>query len=298
MSNSHLYEKLVKRATLSAVLISIVLIIIKLLTCWLTGSISLLASLLDSSIDLLASGLNFFLVRYALKPADDDHTFGHGKAESLAALAQSTFIIGSATIVLLSSVKSVISPSEIQVPLLGIIISIISTVITAFLVLYQKYVIKLTRSKAIEADMLHYSSDMLMNIAVIFALALSWYGVAYADAFFAFFIALYICYSAYQIAYNAIQDLLDRALPDSDNVKIAEIIAAYPDVRGFHDLKTRQAGPLKFIQLHLELDDDMPLIQAHAIADSVEKRISEEFSPATVIIHQDPISVVPIEMMQ
>lgn len=298
MSNSHLYEKLVKRATLSAVLISIVLIIIKLLTCWLTGSISLLASLLDSSIDLLASGLNFFLVRYALKPADDDHTFGHGKAESLAALAQSTFIIGSATIVLLSSVKSVISPSEIQVPLLGIIISIISTVITAFLVLYQKYVIKLTRSKAIQADMLHYSSDMLMNIAVIFALALSWYGVAYADAFFAFFIALYICYSAYQIAYNAIQDLLDRALPDSDNVKIAEIIAAYPDVRGFHDLKTRQAGPLKFIQLHLELDDDMPLIQAHAIADSVEKRISEEFSPATVIIHQDPISVVPIEMMQ
>ena len=298
MSNSHLYEKLVKRATLSAVLISIVLIIIKLLTCWLTGSISLLASLLDSSIDLLASGLNFFLVRYALKPADDDHTFGHGKAESLAALAQSTFIIGSATIVLLSSVKSVISPSEIQVPLLGIIISIISTVITAFLVLYQKYVIKLTRSKAIEADMLHYSSDMLMNIAVIFALALSWYGVAYADAFFAFFIALYICYSAYQIAYNAIQDLLDRALPDSDNAKIAEIIAAYPDVRGFHDLKTRQAGPLKFIQLHLELDDDMPLIQAHAIADSVEKRLSEEFSPATVIIHQDPISVVPIEMMQ
>lgn len=298
MSNSHLYEKLVKRATLSAVLISIILIIIKLLTCWLTGSISLLASLLDSSIDLLASGLNFFLVRYALKPADDDHTFGHGKAESLAALAQSTFIIGSATIVLLSSVKSVISPSEIQVPLLGIIISIISTVITAFLVLYQKYVIKLTRSKAIEADMLHYSSDMLMNIAVIFALALSWYGVAYADAFFAFFIALYICYSAYQIAYNAIQDLLDRALPDSDNAKIAEIIAAYPDVRGFHDLKTRQAGPLKFIQLHLELDDDMPLIQAHAIADSVEKRISEEFSPATVIIHQDPISVVPIEMMQ
>ncbi|OCL26777.1 cation diffusion facilitator family transporter [Gilliamella sp. wkB171] len=298
MSNSHLYEKLVKRATLSAVLISIVLIIIKLLTCWLTGSISLLASLLDSSIDLLASGLNFFLVRYALKPADDDHTFGHGKAESLAALAQSTFIIGSATIVLLSSVKSVISPSEIQVPLLGIIISIISTVITAFLVLYQKYVIKLTRSKAIEADMLHYSSDMLMNIAVICALALSWYGVTYADAFFAFFIALYICYNAYQIAYNAIQDLLDRALPDSDNAKIAEIIATYPDVRGFHDLKTRQAGPLKFIQLHLELDDDMPLIQAHAIADSVEKRLSEEFSPATVIIHQDPISVVPIEMMQ
>lgn len=122
MPKSSLYEKSVKKATLSAVLVSIFLIIIKLVTCWLTGSMSLFASLLDSSIDLLASGLNFFLVRYALKPADEEHTFGHGKAESLAALAQSTFIIGSATILLLSSIKSIIHPSDIQLPILGIVI--------------------------------------------------------------------------------------------------------------------------------------------------------------------------------
>ena len=298
MSNSHLYEKLVKRATLIAVLISIFLIFIKFITCWITGSISLFASLLDSSIDLLASGLNFFLVRYALKPADDDHTFGHGKAESLAALAQSTFIIGSATILLLSSIKSIVHPSELQAPLLGITVSAISTVITSILVLYQRYVVKLTQSKAIQADMLHYSSDMLMNIAVIIALFLSWYGISFADATFAFLIALYICYNAYKISYNAIQDLLDRALPESDNEKIANIVASYPNVHGFHDLKTRQAGPIKFIQLHIELDDNMPLVKAHAIADSIEKRIAELFSPATVIIHQDPISVVPIETMR
>ncbi|OCG27742.1 divalent metal cation transporter FieF [Gilliamella sp. wkB108] len=297
MSNTHLYEKLVKRATLSAVLVSIFLIIIKLITCWLTGSMSLFASLLDSSIDLLASGLNFFLVRYALKPADDDHTFGHGKAESLAALAQSTFIIGSATILLLSSIKSIIHPSDIQLPLLGIVISTISTVITGVLVLYQKHVITKTDSKAIRADMLHYSSDMFMNIAVILALCLSWYGITYADATFAFIIALFIFYNAYKIAYNAIEDLLDKALPDSDNAKIADIVASFPDVHGFHDLRTRQAGPVKFIQLHIELDDAMPLIKAHAITDSIEKLISKEFSPATVIIHQDPISVVPVEML-
>ena len=254
--------------------------------------------MLDSSIDLLASGLNFFLVRYALKPADDDHTFGHGKAESLAALAQSTFIIGSATILLLSSIKSIVHPSELQAPLLGITISAISTVITSILVLYQRYVVKLTQSKAIQADMLHYSSDMLMNIAVIIALFLSWYGISFADAAFAFLIALYICYNAYKISYNAIQDLLDRALPESDNEKIANIVKSYPNVHGFHDLKTRQAGPIKFIQLHIELDDNMPLVKAHAIADSIEKRIAELFSPATVIIHQDPISVVPIETMR
>ena len=298
MSNSHLYEKLVKRATLIAVLTSICLIFIKFITCWITGSISLFASLLDSSIDLLASGLNFFLVRYALKPADDDHTFGHGKAESLAALAQSTFIIGSATILLLSSIKSIVHPSELKAPLLGITVSAISTVITSILVLYQRYVVKITQSKAIQADMLHYSSDMLMNIAVIIALFLSWYGISFADATFAFLIALYICYNAYKISYNAIQDLLDRALPESDNEKIANIVASYPNVHGFHDLKTRQAGPIKFIQLHIELDDNMPLVKAHAIADSIEKRIAELFSPATVIIHQDPISVVPIETMR
>ncbi|MWN31968.1 MULTISPECIES: cation diffusion facilitator family transporter [unclassified Gilliamella] len=297
MSNSHLYEKLVKRATLSAVLISIFLILIKFITCWLTGSISLLASLLDSSIDLISSGFNYFLVRYALKPADDDHTFGHGKAESLAALLQSAFIIGSAIILLFSSIRSFMHPSPLQIPLLGITISTISAVITFILVLYQRRVINITKSNAIQADMLHYSSDLLLNIAVIVALCFSWYGITYADATFAFFIALYICYNAYRIAYNSIQDLLDRALPESDNILIAEIISQYPEVYGFHDLKTRQSGPVKFIQLHIELDDNMPLIKAHAIADSIEKRISTQFSPATVIIHQDPISVVPTEMM-
>ena len=298
MSKSHLYEKLIKTATLCAVLISVFLIIIKLLTCWFTGSMSLFASLLDSSIDLLASGLNFFLVRYALKPADDGHTFGHGKAESLAALAQSTFIIGSASILLLSSIKSIIHPTVIKSPLLGISVSIISVIVTGILVLYQKHVIKETNSKAIEADMLHYSSDMFMNIAVIMALFLNWYGITYADACFAFFIALYIFYNACKIAYSAIQDLLDKALPESDNQKIRDIVSSYANVRGFHDLKTRQSGPLKFIQLHLELDDDMPLIKAHAVADAIEKHISREFSPATVIIHQDPVSVVPLEMNQ
>ena len=298
MSKLHLYEKLIKRATLSAVLISVFLIIIKLFTCWFTGSMSLFASLLDSSIDLLASGLNFFLVRYALKPADDDHTFGHGKAESLAALAQSTFIIGSATILLLSSIKSIIHPTSIESPLLGITVSVISVIVTASLVLYQKHVIKETSSKAIKADMLHYYSDMFMNIAVILALFLSWYGITYADACFAFLIALYIFYNACKIAYYAIQDLLDKALPENDNQKINEIVASYANVRGFHDLKTRQAGPVKFIQLHLELDDDMPLIKAHAIADAIEKHISREFAPATVIIHQDPVSVVPLEINQ
>lgn len=296
MTDSQLYEKLVKRVTFIAVLVSIFLIFIKLITCWFTGSMSLFVSLLDSGIDLLASGLNFFLVRYALKPADEEHAFGHGKAESLAALAQSTFIIGSATILVLTSVKLIIHPVTVQIPLLGIGISVISAFLTGLLVMYQKYVIKLTNSKAIQADMLHYSTDFFMNIAVIVALFLSWNGIVHADAIFAFFIALYIFYGACKIAYSAIQDLLDKVLPDSDKQRILEIASSFSEVYGLHDLKTRQAGPVKFIQLHIELDDQIPLVQAHDIADMIEKLISREFYPAEVIIHQDPISVVPKEM--
>ena len=294
MSDS--YERLVKKVTLVAVSVSIFLIIIKLVTCWLTGSLSLLASLVDSSIDLLTSGLNFFLVRYALKPPDETHAFGHGKAESLAALAQSTFIIGSATILLMTSIKSIFHPTVIQLPLLGITISAISVLITAGLVFYQKKVINLTQSKAVHADMLHYSADLLMNIAVIIALCLSFYDVVFADALFAFMIAIYIFYVACKIAFQAIQDLLDKALSDEDNARIIEIASSSSDVKGVHELKTRQAGRVKFIQLHIELADSIPLIKAHAIADNIEQLISKEFEPADVIIHQDPVSVVPQEI--
>ncbi|MDF7670355.1 cation diffusion facilitator family transporter [Orbaceae bacterium ESL0721] len=292
----NLYGKLVKRATLYAVTISIFLILLKLVTFWLTDSISLLASLLDSAVDLIASGLNFFLIRYALKPPDEDHTFGHGKAESLAALAQSTFIIGSASILLLTSIKMIIYPNVIQFAWFGILISAISVLVTAGLVIYQKKVIRKTKSKAIQADMLHYSSDLLMNITVIFALGLTWYGIKFADAIFAFLIAFYIAYSASIIAYQAIQDLLDKALSDEDNQQILSIATSFPEVRGVHDLKTRQAGPIKFIQLHIELEDNTPLIKAHAVTDKIERLIVNHFAPAEVIIHQDPISVVPEEI--
>lgn len=292
------YGRLVKRATYFAVIFALILISIKLFTWWITGSVSLLASLFDSSMDLLASGVNFILIRYSLKPADEDHRFGHGKAESLAALAQSAFIIGSIVFLLLSSIKLLLNPNPVNQPLLGVIISIISVVLTLGLVMFQKHIIKLTNSQAIKADMLHYSSDLLMNCGVIIALLLSWYGVIYADAVFALFIGCYILLSAVKIAWIAIQELLDKALPEADNEKILDIVSSFSEVHGIHDLKTRRSGPTTFIQLHIELDDAMPLVKAHAIADEIEKLISQQFNPAEVIIHQDPLSVVPREKLR
>lgn len=290
------YDKLVKRATIFAVISAIFLLIIKLVAWWLTNSMTILASLFDSSIDLLASGANLIILRYALQPADRGHTFGHGKAEPLAALAQSAFIAGSAVFLLLNSVKSFISPEPLHFPIAGISISIVSIVFTLALNSYQQYVIRHTGSQAIQADMLHYKSDLLMNIAVLIALLLSWNGLIYADGIFAFLISLYILYSAFQIAYNAIQSLLDKALPDEEIKQIHDIVCQSPHVHGVHGIRTRQSGKTKFIQLHLELPDNLPLIDAHSIADQVEATLAQAFPNSDIIIHQDPCSVVAHEL--
>lgn len=293
-----IYDRLVKRSTTFSICFALLLIAIKFVSWWITDSYSLLVSLFDSSMDFLASGLNFILIRYALKPPDDDHLFGHGKAESLAALAQSAFIIGSVIFLLFNSIKLVIHPTPVNYPIVGIIISSVSTVLTFALVSYQRHVIKLTGSNAIEADMLHYSADLLMNIAVIIALSLSWIGIVYADGVLALLIGGYIFFHAIKIMFVALQDLLDKALPESDNQKIYELAMSFSDIHGVHDIKTRRSGPITFVQLHIELDDNMPLVKAHAIADKLEKMVANQFSPAEVIVHQDPISVVATEKVR
>lgn len=290
-----IYDRLVKRSTTFSICFALLLIAIKFVSWWITDSYSLLVSLFDSSMDFLASGLNFILIRYALKPPDDDHLFGHGKAESLAALAQSAFIIGSVIFLLFNSIKLVIHPTPVNYPIVGIIISSVSTVLTFALVSYQRHVIKLTGSSAIKADMLHYSADLLMNIAVIIALCLSWIGIVYADGVLALLIGGYIFFHAIKIMFVALHDLLDKALPESDNQKIHELAMSFSDIHGVHDIKTRRSGPITFVQLHIELDDNMPLVKAHAIADKLEKMVANQFSPAEVIVHQDPISVVATE---
>ncbi|WP_392566453.1 cation diffusion facilitator family transporter [Utexia brackfieldae] len=292
------YDKLVRRATHFAVISASILLFTKMIVWWLTGSISLLASLLDSGVDILASVINLFLVRYALQPADRNHTFGHGKAESLSALAQSGFVMSFAIILAFNSVKSLFNPKAINFPLLGILISVISLIFTVGLVVYQHHVVKKTGSQAIKADMLHYQSDVMLNIAVLLSLLISWLGFIYADGIFALVISLYILGSAIHIGINAIQSLLDRALPDEEIRQILQIACEFPQVKGVHDIRTRQSGKTKFIQIHLELADDMPLIQAHSIADKVEKALQQVFVDADIIIHQDPVSVVEHEIME
>jgi ferrous-iron efflux pump FieF len=285
------YKRLVTLAAWTAALVATLLLIVKVVAWWLTGSVSLLASLIDSLLDIAASVVNIVVLRYALQPADEEHAFGHGKAESLAALAQAMFISGSACFLILNGVDRFFRPHELQSPEYGIYVSFFAIIVTFGLVMFQKSVVKRTGSQAIAADSLHYQTDLYMNIAIMIALALSWFGFTQADAIFAIGIGGYILFSAFQMVNEAIQTLLDKRLPIEELTKIDEICNAVEGVEGIHDLRTRMSGPVRFIQLHLELNDDMPLIRAHKISDIVEAQLLNTFPGSDILIHQDPYSL-------
>ena len=287
------YGRLVTRAAMAATIMASLLLVIKIFAWWHTGSVSILAALVDSLVDIAASLTNLLVVRYSLQPADEEHTFGHGKAESLAALAQSMFISGSALFLFLTGIQHLARPEPLQAAAIGVAVTLVALLSTVILVTFQRWVVRKTHSQAVRADMLHYQSDVMMNGAILIALGLAWYGWHRADALFALGIGGYILYSALRMGYEAVQALLDRALPDGERQEIVDIVTSWPGVRGAHDLRTRQSGPTRFIQIHLEMDDHLPLVEAHLVAEQVEQAILRRFPGSDVIIHQDPCSVVP-----
>ena len=275
-------------ATYASATVAIILIIAKLVAWMWTDSITILATLIDSCLDAAASLITLFAVHHALQPADKEHRFGHGKAEALAGLGQSMFIAGSAVFLLLESINRLLHPKALEVLNMGIIVMLISIALTAALIAFQQHVVKQTGSTAIAADSVHYKTDLLVNIGVIIALLLAMYGWAGFDPVFAIAIAFYILHSAWEIASDAIDQLMDKELSDEDRANIKQLATSHPEVKGIHDLRTRKAGLTNFIQFHLELDGHLSLMQAHTIADEVEAIIKEKWTDAEVIIHEDP----------
>lgn len=283
------HSRLVKLAGNAAVIVVVILILIKLGAWLMSGSVSLLASLLDSTMDAAASFFNLVAIRYALQPADDEHRFGHGKAESIAGLIQSAFIAGSAAFLWLHAIDRLLAPHPLQHTGLGIAVMCISITLTLSLVTLQKYVLKKTHSTAIHADSTHYVSDLLVNASIIGVLLLNQYLWVWADAVLGLLIAIYIFYTACRIAYSSTHALLDRELPENQRETIIRIVEAHPGVRGLHELRTRQAGHMQFIQLHIDLDKTIDLQRAHDIADEVEAAVIKAFPHADVLIHPDPV---------
>ncbi len=280
-------------ASFASTSVAIILIVAKAFAWWQSGSISLLSTLLDSTLDLLASLVTLLSVRHALMPADREHRFGHGKAEALAGLIQSGFIGASAVWLLISAGERIVAPQPIRAETLGIGVMLGSIVLTLFLVIFQRRVIARTGSIAIGADRMHYQSDLVTNLGVILAIALSSrFDLPLADPIIAALIGLYILKSAADIGRDAYNVLMDRELSTEDRERIKAIVRAHPKVRDLHDLRTRSSGITTFIQLHMELDPAMPLSEAHEIAEAVEADIREAFPTAEIIVHQDPEGIV------
>lgn len=289
--------KLLRLATYASISVALILIIAKLVAWGLSDSVSLLATLIDSVLDALASLINLVAVRHALTPADKEHRFGHGKAEALAGLSQSMFIAGSAGFLLLEAGRRLISPIAVEAVGTSMLVMVFSIVATLLLLGFQRHVIRKTNSTAIRADALHYRTDVLVNASVILALWLSVKGWAGFDALFACAIAIYILYSAWEIITVSYDHLMDRELPDPQREEIEKLVLQHKSARGLHDLRSRHSGTMTFIQLHLELDDDLSLLEAHKISDEVELSLLEAFPGSEIIIHIDPQSVVGQEPM-
>ncbi len=266
------------------------LVLLKGMAWSFTDSLSMMSSLADSLLDVMASAVNFAAVRYALQPPDEEHRFGHGKAEDLAGFAQSTFICGSGLFLVVEGIRRFFWPEPVQHSMLGIAVMLISIAVTLGLVLYQRHVVRMTNSQVVKADSLHYMSDLLTNSAVIAALilspALGWHA---ADAVFALLIAGYLIFTAAKMGYHAFQNLMDHEFSNEDRVKIEDIVRDSSGVLGLHDLRTRRSGGNGFIQLHLDLDPEMTLRQAHVISDTVEGKLRNAFPNTEILIHQDPL---------
>jgi ferrous-iron efflux pump FieF len=284
--------RLLRLATLASVLTALLLIVAKALAVLATGSVSLLASLVDSLMDAAASLVNLVAVRYALVPADRNHRFGHGKAESLAAFLQSLLILASSAFLIHEALHRLVEPQVVQAQGIGIAVILLSLVATLALVTLQRYVIRRTQSAAIQADSLHYQADLLGNGAVLLALLATQWGWARMDPLLALVIAAYLLYSTRSILGQALNELLDRELPEALRRRVLDAARGHPAVRGAHDLRTRRAGRTIIVQLHIELDDQLPLMQAHRISDEVEAAILRELPGADIVIHQDPVGLV------
>lgn len=293
-SGNEKYSYWVRFASSAAIFAAFSMILVKGYAWLNTDSASILASLTDSVFDIAASVVNFFAVRYALTPADDDHRFGHGKAESLAGLFQSAFITGSALLLIFHSLGQISHPNHVENISVGLAAIYFSIFVTLLLVVVQTYALKHTSSIAIKADSLHYKGDLLMNVGVLAALYLTQLGYASIDSWIAISIAMYLFYGAYIVGKESVQSLMDKELPSEDEQRILHIAQNMPLVKGVHDIRTRQSGGTVFIQMHLELDDNLILLDAHDVSDNVEAALEDVYPSSDILIHLDPVSVVRI----
>lgn len=292
MENQKNTNLLVRSASIASLLVASTLIVLKYYGWVTTNSVSLLGSLADSLIDFLASVFVFVAISYSILPADAKHRFGYGKSEGLAAFVQSLLIGISGIYVCFEAIKRLLNPSQINQPSTAIWIILVSIVLTLALVMYQKYVVKKSKSIAIESDRYHYLTDTYINLSVLFSIAITgWTRFVFIDALVGLLISGVILYTSVTLLKKSFKILLDQEIQSDDRDRIREIALDHPKVLGFHDLRTRDTGREYIIQFHLELDPNMSLLESHEITDEVTDNILKLYPDSELIIHTDPLGI-------
>ena len=282
------HARLMRLATRAALATALLLALAKAVAWWLSGSVSLLAGLTDSLLDGAASLLNLIAVHYALRPADEDHRYGHGKAEALAGLAQALFVGASAVLVAVQAIERLQHPQPLGAQTLGIAVMLLSLAMTVALLLFQRHVVRVTGSTAVRADSLHYRSDLLLNSGILLALVLAGFCWQRLDPLFGLGIAAYILWSAVSIVREAVAVLMDEELAPELSERMHLLASGVPGVLGTSDLRTRISGTHWFVQLHVELPGDLSLQQSHSLCKQVEDAIRSEFPRAQVLAYATP----------
>lgn len=286
MSNAHALNR---SAALASIAVALLLVGLKVWAVLSTGSTAMLGSLADTALDLVASVATLVGVWIAAQPEDDNHRFGHGKAEALAAMFQVVLIAISAVSLAFRAIDQWLAGTRPAGADGGIAVSLIAMAATFALLAWQRHVIRQTNSLAISTDHVHYQSDLLLNLAVIAALALDQYaGIAGADPVFGLAIALWLGWGAWGASRRAVDQLMDREWDDEKKERFLAVVARQPELKGLHDLKTRTSGNHDFVQFHVWVDPSMTVQEAHDVMDDVEARLMREFPGIEVLIHPDP----------
>lgn len=289
MPQSHIrHPNLMKAAPYYSTFVAIAILLAKIYGWFMTDSVSILASLIDSMLDISASIINILAMHLALNPPDNEHRFGHDKIEDLAIFSQAIFFFVSGFMALYISGERFFLPHIITESEVGVNVMLFSIALTFFLVLYQTFIITKTGSRLIMVDKLHYLMDLFTNLAVLISIYFSVKWIA-IDAILGGLIACYIIYNAYHMFRKALKNLIDEEFDAEDKNKIFKVIEGHKKhVYAIHDLKTRHAGSKPFIQFHVELDSDMTLRDAHVITDKIMYELADIFPGAEVLIHADP----------
>ena len=267
------------------------LIVFKVVVGWLTGSISILAQAADSLLDLFAGIITFSAIRFAAKPADAEHQYGHGKAEDIAGVGQAILIFIAGGLIIYSAIDRIITEHYIvEQPEAGIAVMAVSIVASIFLSRHLSKVARRTGSIALEANARNIATDVYSTSAVLVGLAIVRFtGLNIIDPILAIGVAVYILKVAVDTIRKPISGLLDETLPPSQQAAIEGCLRKHSrEVSGYHALRTRRAGSQSYIDLHLVIASDVSLEQAHGICDQIEVEIQSVLHEASVIIHAEP----------